>query len=1271
MPAAPRPLSTWTLIHRSLRFFWRTHLAVGLGIAAATAVIVGALVVGDSVRGSLHGLVVDRLANVECLLHARTFFNPHLLDAIDVQSLPESIGHKGEVTLAPLILLSSSTAESNRDGQIQRASQVQMLAVDERFLEHLQADQSALFGTTMSEDEVVLNAALAKELNVQVGDEITLRLTEASGIPADNPLGRRDQTSISLPRQKVRAIVADTGIGGIGFVSGQAVPHNVFASLSTVQDILDCESKMNAVLLFSTSPSQTAGGSGLSLCAALNKQLRPKIEEYGLRFERHRRVFPDPEIDGEAVAAAAVAAGARGGDASDDAEGPPPQVIYDYFQLSSEELIMDNATSNAVFNKVAGDLPSRLITYLANSISKFDREGALPVVEDEFAGDDAVMSHSLKMPSAFSTGTSSSSSGRNLPMVSGPSVIVRPSSPQTVIGREVPYSIIVGVDGTFQQELDKYSTAPPEYRAPYCWVNTWLAEQLDIKPGEWLQLRFYEPETADGREVEKWVQLFVAGVVPLTEPEGPYRRTRAAAFANPPTLYNDPNLTPHVPGVTDQDSISNWDLPFKLELEDKILPTDDAYWNNHRLTPKIFLPYRQAASMQMFGSRFGQTTALRWSATKGLDAQRLRSEIEEALLPTMSQHGLLFSPVRSAQLQAASGTTPFDMLFLSLSFFVIVAALLLVALLFKLGLQQRTQQIGTLMAHGFTDTHMRSLLLRELVLVSGAGAIVGIALGLAYARLMIAGLETWWVGAISAPFLSFAFTWQSLLMGAVAGMLTSLLTIYVSLHRLRRAQPLAMLHGDDGETAYGHQKLKPAWLGAVVVIGFAAVGLVIAGLGQTGMARAGSFFGSGMLLLAAALIALWQWLGTGAKHRKEPEYGSLWQLAWRAICRNPVRSALALGLLSVASFLIASMGVFQVSPTERGYGGFDLLAKSSQPIFRNMASAADRAEMIGADAAEGLRGASIVPMRARGGEDASCNNLFQVSLPTILGLSLALQELYELSPNSPQFEWTATEDPERPWAALARAGSGDESNPIPVVLDQNTAAWSLKQGASLGALIKVNIEGQDLYFRTVGLLSNSVLQGKLLIDEENFERLFPKISGYSFFLIRSDRSPTPATADSVAGILEKGWGDVGLDVTSSVTVLERLLGVQNTYISAFQSLGALGLLLGTFGLVAVQIRSVVERRRELALMQAVGFSNARLAKLLTLETALLLGGGLSIGVLCAAVALVPYVIETGPQLSVFNPLLMLLAVLVAGFLAASLAVRVATRQSVLSGLRAE
>jgi ABC-type lipoprotein release transport system permease subunit len=46
--------------------------------------------------------------------------------------------------------------------------------------------------------------------------------------------------------------------------------------------------------------------------------------------------------------------------------------------------------------------------------------------------------------------------------------------------------------------------------------------------------------------------------------------------------------------------------------------------------------------------------------------------------------------------------------------------------------------------------------------------------------------------------------------------------------------------------------------------------------------------------------------------------------------------------------------------------------------------------------------------------------------------------------------------------------------------------------------------------------------------------------------------------------------------------------VENTYLSTFQMLGGLGLILGTLGMAAVLLRNVLERRRELALLRAVG-----------------------------------------------------------------------------------
>ena len=59
--------------------------------------------------------------------------------------------------------------------------------------------------------------------------------------------------------------------------------------------------------------------------------------------------------------------------------------------------------------------------------------------------------------------------------------------------------------------------------------------------------------------------------------------------------------------------------------------------------------------------------------------------------------------------------------------------------------------------------------------------------------------------------------------------------------------------------------------------------------------------------------------------------------------------------------------------------------------------------------------------------------------------------------------------------------------------------------------------------------------------------------------------------------------------------------VENTYLSTFQMLGGLGLLLGTLGMAAVLLRNVLERRRELALLRAVGYNAGHLALMVIAE----------------------------------------------------------------------
>ena len=103
----------------------------------------------------------------------------------------------------------------------------------------------------------------------------------------------------------------------------------------------------------------------------------------------------------------------------------------------------------------------------------------------------------------------------------------------------------------------------------------------------------------------------------------------------------------------------------------------------------------------------------------------------------------------------------------------------------------------------------------------------------------------------------------------------------------------------------------------------------------------------------------------------------------------------------------------------------------------------------------------------------------------------------------------------------------------------------------------------------------------------------------------------PERAAEVATRIEDGLSDFGGDATSTAERLARFHRVENTYLSTFQTLGGLGLLLGTVGLATVLLRNVLERRRELALLGAVGYRRGHFLLMVAAENTLLLAGGLA------------------------------------------------------------
>ena len=1203
-------MSFWRLVLRSLTHHWRINVAVGLGVAAATAVLTGALLVGDSVKGSLRHLTLERLGDIDEVLVTDRFFR---------EELAAELAASGNFTkyydqAAPAILFPSTTIELQHARQTGRSSNVLIVGCDASFWEMGDETRPA---TLPGENEIVLNQALADDLNATVSSEVVARLPKGNQVPADSPLANKSDRIRSLPGLTVVDVIPARwlrhrqwlifgipaltvvdeiparGLGRFSLRPSQSMPLVAFVSIATLQDVLDQDGKINS-LLVSLKPNVSPTSDEAQIASkSLASALRPTFEDYGLSVKHVTRTFAT--TDGES------------------------ETIYDYFSVTSDRMILSpEAEMIAVkaFEPMGGQ---GVITYLATTMVKVSgREGE--------------------------------SGNRGA----------------------IAYSMISGVDVTDDFPLLDVDGKPIEpLKDNEIILNSWAAEDQDATPGDTIRVAYFEAETTHGDAVETHTDFTVKAITPLTEPASSYRRGREAQYSKRPTLANDPDLTPEVEGVTDQETIDDWDAPFPFDYK-LVRSQDDNYWENHRTTPKAFVSL--ATGERLWGSRFGRVTSYRIPAREGVTADSIREAFVDELAKQGESLGMNFTPVKRQQLAASSGTTPFDGLFLGLSFFIIAAALLLVALLFRLGVEQRASEIGTLLAVGLRRNKTSRVFVAEGALVALNGGLFGVAIGVGYAWLMLAGLRTWWVGAITTPFLEFYWSTKSLLLGYALGVLVSVLTIAWSIRQTKKLSIRRLLAGqatDGHDVAYKAQnKLSSASLLCIIV----AFGLATMAVRLGGMAQAGAFLGAGFLMLTGLLLLVWVRLKRGGRRELKPFTGgwALTKLALRNAGRNPGRSVTTIGLMATASFLIVALSSFRLAPSTAGAGGFDLVAQSSESIFVDLNSEAGREELL-ANKKDVLDGGLAFGLRFKPGDDASCNNLYRSTQPRVIGVTNSFVKHFGQE-SVAEFRWLQSEykknrEKPNPWNLLAGSVASTR-DAIPVVIDMNTAMYSLKPPASVGSDIELTYDDQTIRFHVVGLLENSVLQGSLLIGEANFERLFPEISGYRYFLIQSPAGKSK----QVAELLEERLSDQGFDAVQTSQVLEQLFAVQNTYLSTFQSLGALGLLLGTFGLAAVQMRNVLERRGELALLRATGFREKRLAQMVLLENVLLLVDGLATGTVAALLAVLPHKFtgEASIPADLLRDLgLMLLAVLIVGIVSSLLSVRASLKVPVLSALRGE
>ncbi len=1167
------------LIVRSAAYYWRTHLGVVAGAAVATAVLVGALVVGDSVRYTLGTLALRRLGQTTLAMSsADRFFRAKAVRSDAVRRYPAEDALTGTlrtdlaasmqadvpVPLAPMLLLDGSAKTPDSAGL---ANNVQVVGADERFWA-IGGVADPLAGA--APDEAVINDHLARQLGVGVGDVILLRVPVPSGLPREAPLST-DRDAVAAIRVTIRAIVDDSHFGRFSLRANQLAPQTAFVPLATLQQAVKLAGKANVLLVAGAGDPRAPTVSQAN--AALRKHLR--LADAGLQLRD-------------------LGSGVR--------------------ELRTARVFLDSDVGRAAMGV---DHALGVLAYFVDEVRLGDRAA--------------------------------------------------------------PYCILAGMDAN--RPGSPPSLLPPEMTDDEIILNSWLAEDLAAKPGDKVTLTYRT--LGPLRTLDTGSATFrVRGVVPIA----------GAA--------DDLNLMPDFPGLADVNNCLDWRPGVEVDTH-KLRPKDVDYWNTHRGTPKAFLTLAAAqkmwanrfgeltavryaddvageapaATQKMWGNRFGELTAVRY--VNDVAGEALAAEIIQRIDPR--QIGMYFTPVREQALAAAEPTSDFGGLFLGLSFFLIIAAVLLTGLLFVFGIEQRSRQVGLLLAVGFRPWRVRRWMLAEGGVLAVVGAVVGATAGLGYTRVVLAGLGGVWRGAAASSRILYHAEPATVAMGAAIGVAVAVAAMLITLWLQGRATPRELLSaGAQGRVSgpAGRGKRRAGLIIGGLCIGGAIVIVKSAG-SATGMAAAGEFFGAGGLVLLGGLSwCYWLLAKLGVSRRAGPV--SLAALGVRSAGLRRWRSLTTVGLLACGIFLVAAVEVFRLDPhaealsRSSGTGGFALYGESATPILHDLNAFARGQRTAGGPQLPAIdpnevRGVSFVELRLHEGDDASCLNLNRAQSPRVLGVKAARLDgrfsFVEKWPGAGANAAAGATDTKNPWLLL---DANLPDGAVPAIGDDPTLQWALHK--NLGQDVTVLDErGRAVKLRLVAKIDSSILQGSLLISDANFRRLFPSASGYRAMLVDAP----PAEAEKVRRDLMAALANNGLALTGAAERLAMFAEVQNTYLSIFAALGGLGLVLGCVAIGVVVLRNVLERRGELALLRAVGFTRTRLTWMILCEHWTLLALGMICGIAAAVIAVTPALRSPTAAAPLASWLTTLAAVAASGILWTYLAAAAALRGNLLDALRNE
>ncbi|MBH0775810.1 ABC transporter permease [Nocardia bovistercoris] len=592
----------------------------------------------------------------------------------------------------------------------------------------------------------------------------------------------------------------------------------------------------------------------------------------------------------------------------------------------------------------------------------------------------------------------------------------------------------------------------------------------------------------------------------------------------------------------------------------------------------VGLLFEDAQARQLFTDGY-HVAYVDIAAAPGFSADELRDRIAADLKGFKVQNG---EQVRAdLKSQVSEALNFINYFLLAFGAIALIVGTFIIYNTFSMIVAQRLRELALLRAVGASRRQVGNTVVAEALVIGFIGSVIGLVAGVGLAFGLSSLLNAFDLGL---PTGSMTVLPRTILVGLAVGLLVTVVSAYAPARRAAKIPPVEAMREEFAST--GESLRTRTVVG--VVLGVAGAVLVVLGARSTG-GNAAATVGVGALALIFAVLLASPALSrpvVGTLGVLVRPFGAIGRMARNNAVRNPRRTAATAFALTLGLMLVSAIGILGASAktsigvlVDKGVNADYVLSGPQQSQLIGLPLGvpdAVRQSVPSVAEAVGFRGAAV-----RVGDD----------------------QLAGISPDR-------TMDGVLNYEIVSGTGTLGEHDILVADGEAADRGWKAGQRVELTTLDK----NQKVPVTVAGIFKKSPLLGAMVLSPQVFQEVTPVAFQNNFYVLVKARPGSDLTA--MRTDLEKATDQFAVVQVQDREEFKGAQGQQiNTLLAILYGLLALAVVIAILGIINTLALSVVERRREIGMLRAVGTLRHQVRRTIYLESMLIAIFGAIVGVL--------------------------------------------------------